>query len=359
MLAAAPLRHGRTIAVVLLVNLALLGLGEMLTRFFHVPDRMHGFPRRMIVATDDPDLPYYLRPDYETVARGMEMRTNHYGMRGPDVPLRPAPGVRRILALGGSTTFGEAVAEEESWPARLEEILEERTGQPHEVLNAGVEGYNTRAELAFLQQRGLPLSPDVVVVGFSLDDGNRSPAMGPMGILTREPDQRVPTSAWTERSTLYLSARLLPSFGWAFLTRDLSAGKRKNLSRDSPIERGLSARRKAFFRDRPEPGWSAMLGALEGFAQEGREHGVRVLIAILPYADQVHAPTPDLTPQRRLMEKCSEYGLECLDLRDALESAQPPLFLDGVHPNPLGYRVIAEALADYLAPLESRAPGVG
>jgi hypothetical protein len=129
MSAAAPLRHGRTIAVVLVVNLALLGLGEMLTRFFHVPDRMHGFPRRMIVATDDPDLPYYLRPDYETVARGMEVRTNHYGMRGPDVPLRPAPGVRRILALGGSTTFGEAVAEEESWPARLEEILEERTGQ--------------------------------------------------------------------------------------------------------------------------------------------------------------------------------------------------------------------------------------
>lgn len=338
--------HRRAIVVVLLLNLTALALGEALARYFHVPDRMSGFARRMIVVTDDPDLAYYLRADYETVARGMRVRLNSHGMRGPDVPDAPAPGVHRVLALGGSTTFGEALAEDEAWPAVLERELEARTREPYEVLNAGVEGYNTSAELAFLEQRGLPLRPEVVVVGFSLDDGNWSPVMGPLGVLVREHEERVSADSLTNTSSLFLSLKLLPTFGWGFLTTDLSAQKRKNTDRESNLERWMSERRKSFFRDRPAPRWDLMVESLRRFGEVGREKGIRVLIAILPDADQVDTSDPDLLPQETLLGLCRELQLECLDLRPAMD--RPGLFLDGVHPNAAGYRVIAETIADRL-----------
>jgi lysophospholipase L1-like esterase len=56
---------------------------------------------------------------------------------------------------------------------------------------------------------------------------------------------------------------------------------------------------------------------------------------------------PDLTPQRKLVALCARYELECLDLYPvfAARAGDGPLFLDIMHPNAEGHRLIAEALA--------------
>lgn len=76
-----------------------------------------------------------------------------------------------ILAFGDSLTAGFGVAEKESYPSRLREILKRR-GHPHQVINAGVSGDTTAGGLRrigwLLQQ-----NPEIVILELGANDGLR------------------------------------------------------------------------------------------------------------------------------------------------------------------------------------------
>src|SRR5262245_38242608 len=211
---ALSIRRLRTgLLYILVTGSIFFAVGELLSRMYNLPDRVNGLPRRLFVASDDPHLGYGLRPGLETSVRGIAIRVNRFGLRGPEVAARPAPGVHRMLALGDSATFGEGLAEEDSFPVQLERELAARSGERYEVLNAGVQGYNTENELAFLRARGLALEPETLVVGFNLNDFDYAPAMGPLGILTRDPAARVSTWSPANISEFYVVLR------WLVITR--------------------------------------------------------------------------------------------------------------------------------------------
>ncbi|MCA8943769.1 MAG: hypothetical protein KDB80_14495 [Planctomycetes bacterium] len=93
--------------------------------------------------------------------RTCELTTNSDGLRGPELSPRQ-PGERRVLALGDSLTFGWGVEYDESFPARIGELLAEQR-PPVTVLNGGVPGYGTR-EIALAMERAIPrLGPDVLL----------------------------------------------------------------------------------------------------------------------------------------------------------------------------------------------------
>jgi lysophospholipase L1-like esterase len=78
-----------------------------------------------------------------------------------------------------------------------------------------------------------------------------------------------------------------------------------------------------------------------------RARGLRLVIAIIPDGDQIGVADPDLTPQQKLMAICAREQLDCLDLHPefAAHAGDGPLFLDIMHPNAAGQRLIAAALA--------------
>jgi len=95
---------------------------------------------------------------------------NARGFRGPEVLKEKPAGVFRVLGLGDSFTLGRGVREEDTYLRQLERLLN-RSGQgKFEVLNFGVEGYNTPDEAALLEGRGLEYQPDLVLVGYYLND---------------------------------------------------------------------------------------------------------------------------------------------------------------------------------------------
>lgn len=97
-----------------------------------------------------------------------DMRTNSHSLREDhDMAVPRPPEEIRILALGDSWTFGYLVPDGQTWPDQLEARLERDTGRPVEVINAGVPGYSVRQALMTLEDPGLSLQPQVVVIPVS------------------------------------------------------------------------------------------------------------------------------------------------------------------------------------------------
>lgn len=91
---------------------------------------------------------------------------NTRGLRERDIAYEKPPGVRRILVLGDSFVEATEVAVEESFSRRLEAHLLEGSGQPVQVINAGVVGYGTGQEYLLLRHEGVKYQPDLVVLLF-------------------------------------------------------------------------------------------------------------------------------------------------------------------------------------------------
>jgi lysophospholipase L1-like esterase len=111
-----------------------------------------------------PDLIYELRPGLETCFQGVRVRTDGEGLRVGGAVAKPrGPGAFRILLLGDSQAFGWGLADGDTLGVRLAEALA-APASPVEVVNAGVPGYNTAQEAAFLRARGSAYRPDCVIL---------------------------------------------------------------------------------------------------------------------------------------------------------------------------------------------------
>ena len=76
-------------------------------------------------------------------------------------------GALRIACIGDSWTFGMNVNQDRTYPARLGVLLKDA-----EVMNFGILGYSSFQGLQLLKTRVLDLHPDVVVIGFGMNDSD-------------------------------------------------------------------------------------------------------------------------------------------------------------------------------------------
>lgn len=174
---AAPVRRlsiGKRVAFALIPLVVLIVLGEVVVRVagwdrpalqtVPLPEELAGIMR------PDRELLWSLKPDTKVVWRNTRVTINHQGTRGPEIAAK-RPGELRILSLGESTTFGVNVSDDETYSANLEALLRaDVPGRPITVINAGVSAYSSFQSLQFLEQRGLAMQPDVVLVYNEVND---------------------------------------------------------------------------------------------------------------------------------------------------------------------------------------------
>jgi lysophospholipase L1-like esterase len=106
---------------------------------------------------------------------GMEMgniRINSLGFRGPELTMPRQAGSLRIGFIGASTTYCAEVSSNEAvWTELVARNLESATpGLSVDYINGGVPGYSTTQSLVNLEQRLLPLQPDIVVIYHASND---------------------------------------------------------------------------------------------------------------------------------------------------------------------------------------------
>lgn len=106
---------------------------------------------------------------------GLEIKINSYGQRDYEYPIDKASNVYRIVILGDSVAFGTGVAIEDTYPKRLETLLnKENQGQQRfEILTFTNGGTEPTGYLEMLRDSASKFNPDLVMVGFTLNDFER------------------------------------------------------------------------------------------------------------------------------------------------------------------------------------------
>ncbi len=95
---------------------------------------------------------------------------NANGHRDDEMPVRKPAGERRILVLGDSVAFGWGVNDGEDVSARLEAMLRLKNKGVWQVINTGVNGYNSEQEAVFFATEGIAFEPDIVVLIYVAND---------------------------------------------------------------------------------------------------------------------------------------------------------------------------------------------
>ena len=164
------IRHWAGILGLVALSAAIgLGLAEAAVRVFNVGPHILALNHGNFRLSHDPILRYELAPgspDGKTVI-------SRDGLRDREFSLAKPPGTFRIACIGDSITFGFGLDAADSYPKRLEHLLNAygATSNRHfEVLNFGVPGYNLREIAENLQTRVLKFQPDLVLYGYCLND---------------------------------------------------------------------------------------------------------------------------------------------------------------------------------------------
>ena len=104
--------------------------------------------------------------DKATVCNQCESESilNNFGFRGPEISKEKPDNTFRIFAIGGSSTFGVEVHDDETWPAFLQKKFDEiELGINVEVINAGISAANSSTERKLIENKIVDLEPDLII----------------------------------------------------------------------------------------------------------------------------------------------------------------------------------------------------
>jgi hypothetical protein len=254
------------------------------------------------------------------------------------LPEKP-PGVFRIVALGDSFTEGQGVDFDDIWPKRLERYLNEYRGEKgvrYEVLDLALSGTSTPHQLRILREVGLRHRPDLVVLGYCLndpedEDDHRTLEISPRHIF-KDYGSRGRLGRWLSRhSALYR----------------LVVGRLRNTRINSWTLR--------YYRDiyrEDYSGWKKTRAALEEFAKL-RGEGLPVAVMMFPlFSWNLDESYPLAYAHEAVRKTVEAAGLPLLDLFPIYRGQEQRL-LEAVpdrdpHPNDVAHRLAAEELIFWL-----------
>jgi hypothetical protein len=254
---------------------------------------------------------------------------NGRGYRDEERSLAKPPSTHRLLAIGDSFTWGVGVKFEDTYPHRLERDLTLRRRESWEVVNLSLRGMNTVEEAEKLAAEGLAYDPDLVLVGYVLNDSeNETSAEKRRAEEWLERRRQVAAPRFWDHSALFRFVRLRIE---ATLENHRRLADYKDLYADG------------------SPGWTASRQALRKMGGLCRERGIPLLVAIFPLfgnpLDERY-PFPDI--HAKVGQAAREAGAQVVDLLPVYRGLRWDLLVvdgyDDEHPNEIAHRIAAGVL---------------
>lgn len=287
---------------------------------------------------------------------------NSLGMRNREIaPKRQ--GQTRILFLGDSLWYWGETSSDDLHTVVIEQNLNstqtidypnsDKTAVPDiEIINAGVRGYTTYQELEFLKIYGLDMEPDLVVLGFVLNDLYYKYLHKPVveGHLVIDPSAKLSQFDTTTFPGILLARSHFAHASYASL---------KHIFRritKAPTRWSSFHRQTDLYLAWTEHGWDNSIRLIGEMRDLLERKNVALVMVIFPISDQLKGPYRPIDeedfvfyPQTRAKEICSLYGLPCLDLTVPLnEAGRYDMFDDHVHLKPAGNDVLVREVTRFL-----------
>jgi lysophospholipase L1-like esterase len=310
---------------------------------------------------EDERLGWTLRPGVVDRWGDVEVRINERGFRGPVVPFEKPRGVARVVYLGDSVTFGYRVARwEDTFPYLTEPLMEALDSLEVETVNLAVEGYSQWQQAIVLSDEGMRYQPDLVVVGFVLNDVTEMFHLARFGGSDEGFQLRHSYSSRWER---WLSKSALV-YEIQNLVREVKAKRRfgDDVRLGAIRQQALEVETLMHHpeQENVKVAWEIALADLQRIADQCAERGVALLVVVFPFTVQLSDPVATAAPQRTLSSYAQAHGIETFDLLPPLvdhlrtaEAAPESLFLDHDHLSVEGHHVVASLLADRIAAILS------
>ena len=325
-----------TVAVCLLLGLAEVGM--QVVRAFH-PDIFQldsGISGAYSLPTD-PQLLFRM-PAGESVMKGVDVRINSLGWRGPEPSTAKPPGVYRVMFFGDSTVFGDGVEEELSFAHVTGRMLADQLDREVEVINASVPGYSSTQCRILFEDHADRLLTDAVVLAPLWSD-----------IIVRP---------WTDGDLL----RKFSSEGYRFesVTRRFLRHSAFFCLMEARFERsrGIPDDRMVVYHSvvnkdvRPSASGAPRVSIgqhrdnLRSMCSHAMEREMDVVLVLLQCDPTLFSWREDqLTAYRRNYEETAkDFGVSLVDVRGIFPEDPDMLtglFLDGIHPTAEGHALIA------------------
>lgn len=322
---------------------------ELIARPFTVD---HLTKKKTSIFIEDKDLGWRLRPNSRQNWGYVDVDINKKGVIGPEIPYKRDGSSMRILYIGDSVTFGFGLKDYNfTYPYAVGRILEKEYQRKMETINAGVDGYSTWQYLEYLRKEGIKYKPDIVIVGFVLNDVTemfRLERFGGKGIGNQLNQSYYSVSDWMKHN-IGIYALLLDIKTRIFLGPNPKEGaitiERANVS-DLALYPDSAKVQKA---------WKITKTYLEQIVEYCRQRDIPLCFVIFPYTFQFRDIAGLSTPQKVLINFLEGKKVPCLDLLPLLYFYMidhrlhiEDLFLDYDHLNPKGNEVVARMIADFI-----------
>ncbi len=240
--------------------------------------------------------------------------------------------------LGDSVAFGDGVRVEDTFSDVLERRLVGRLGaqgRTAEVLNAGVRGYNTLQQYMLLQEAGGVYDPDLVLVGFVLNDAE--PLAKQAGLIDPKYGTLIRIKNWV-RDHSYLYAVLRRAME---LFRHQTATGRHSESYEDQ------------FAD-DHGGWRACRQALADLKRWSELRKTPLLLVLIPRFESLEKIQgyPWSFIHQKVASEAERLGIDTLDLLPEFAGSDASQLIivptDSFHPNSEGHRRIASSIEQAL-----------
>ncbi|MBJ02167.1 MAG: hypothetical protein CMK00_04760 [Planctomycetes bacterium] len=362
------------ILLALAALLAPLGLSEAIMRVegYQPLGALADGRAPILTVSTNPDIVYELTPGSHGTAWGCDVQINSHGFRDREYSLAPPEGAFRVAVLGDSITFGNHMPASATFTEQLEARMAD---QGVEVLNLGVGGYDTLNEAALLEEHGVSFSPDLVVIGYCINDvGVYSTNLTYIKSL-----ERYSSAIYNLRVFQYMGVqadrqKLAEDMATANQGEDFLrtyAGRIADVSGDAELEQ-LQNKLANWMAANPQPGRGhGFIGSYTEPARVGRirygldwiqrladENGFKALLVPIPLINETNHPEAyDLVHE--IVEREGRLaGMDVLNVREAFEGLTAEDLRvrerDTVHLNPFGHKILAEELENWLRQHEFR-----